>query len=257
MKNFVRAVSGKILPQGVKNSLLGLGLDLAPERFHDFAFRYAKAPNMELGLAAAAKRGFAPRHVIDIGAFHGEWTQMAHSIWPDARKTMIEGNHAKEPRLKEVAAHVGADLHLALLGAQDGHEVDFHVMESGSSVYEENSPIARKTEKRTLRALDGLIPDTGEDVFIKLDTQGYELEILRGAPRAVANAVGIMMEVSLIEINKGAPLLADVVSFMGERGFVAYEITEIHRRLLDGAMNQIDILFIPNASPLIENKAFS
>jgi len=37
-------------------------------------------------------------------------------------------------------------------------------------------------------------------------------------------------------------------------GFVAYDILEVHRRPLDRALNQIDIVFVRNDSPLIADK---
>ena len=80
---------------------------------------------------------------------------------------------------------------------------------------------------------------------------------MSGASRLLATASAVLLEVSLIEINKGAPLIHDVLPFMKERGFLSYEITNIHRRHLDGAMNQIDILFVREDSPLIANKSFT
>ena len=103
---------------------------------------------------------------------------------------------------------------------------------------------------RKLRALDALFDERGFD-FIKLDVQGYELEVLRGAQRILAGVEAVLLEVSLLKINRGAPILDEVVAFMRERQFVAYEILEIHRRPLDRAMNQVDIIFVRQDSPLL------
>ena len=255
MKNLIRSVAKAALPQGAKDAIFGLGFDLAPDRFREFAYRYAFAPDMERSLVDIAKRGLQPSHIVDIGAFHGDWTGVARRTWPGARITMIEGNEEKRARLEEAAARENASLEISLLGARDGEEVTFHVMESGSSVYEEDSPYDRRVETRTLRSLDALLADGPPADFLKLDTQGYELEILRGAEHTLKNVQAVLTEVSLLQINKGAPLLADVTAFMAERGFVAYEIAEIHRRPLDGAMNQVDILFITQNSSLLAETA--
>jgi len=55
--------------------------------------------------------------------------------------------------------------------------------------------------------------------FLKLDTQGSELEILRGASRAVQSATLIEVEVEFIEVYKGQPLFKDVLEFMTANGF--------------------------------------
>jgi len=52
-----------------------------------------------------------------------------------------------------------------------------------------------------------------------------------------------LLEIAIIESNEGAPLLHDVVAFMKTLGFVAYDILEVHRRPLDKALNQFDIIF--------------
>ena len=64
----------------------------------------------------------------------------------------------------------------------------------------------------------------------------------------------MLLEVAIIEINEGAPLLHDVVAFMKSHGLVAYDILEIHRRPLDTALNQVDIIFVREDSRLIADK---
>ena len=131
-----------------------------------------------------------------------------------------------------------------LLGSSDGEEVTFVVMESGSSVFEERSAVPRERETRQLRTLDSVLGAHSGIDLLKIDAQGYELEILGGAVRLLPSIQAIILEVSLIEINRGAPLANDVFAFMKRHGFVAYDVVEIHRRPLDGAMNQIDVMFV-------------
>lgn len=257
MKQQIMAGFRRLAPPGVRNALMRFGFNVAREEFERCAYEYAFAPNMRFALKDARARGLNPRTILDIGAFEGGWARMAAEIWPDAKIIMIEANGEKQPALSAVAAELKADLHVALLGPKDGADVLFHVMESGSSVFEEKSAYQRRTDRRKTARLDTLLADMPAADFIKLDTQGYELEILKGADRLLATASAVLMEASLIQINDGAPLLHDVLSFMNDRGFVAYEIAEIHRRQLDRAMNQIDILFVRDNSPLIANKSFT
>ena len=55
--------------------------------------------------------------------------------------------------------------------------------------------------------------------FIKIDVQGYELEVLKGGEQAVSNSIGCELEVSFIEIYKNQPLFADIDQWMRSRGF--------------------------------------
>lgn len=238
------------LSERMRQRVFNLGFNLSPAQFRLFAYRYAHAPMMDHGLRHLAERGFRPAAIVDIGGYDGDWSRTARAIWPEARITICEANEVKRAGLERVASEIGADLHMALLGPDDDTEHVFHVMESGSSVYEENSPLPRARVVLRTRRLDTLLDGARAD-FLKLDVQGFELQVLRGATAALKSAQAVLLEVSLLRINAGAPLFAEVVAFMAERGFEVCDILEVHRRPLDQATNQVDVLFVPKDSPLL------
>ncbi|MEO0690711.1 MAG: FkbM family methyltransferase [Pseudomonadota bacterium] len=250
MKETIQNGLKAVLPQRVRRAIFHLGFNLDQEEFLSFAHLYANAPHMQRGLQRLAQRGLRIRSIVDIGAFHGNWSEMAHGIWPSASITMVEANQDKEPVLSRVAERLGADLHFNLLGPEDDDPVEFFVMESGSSVFEENSPLDRRKTKLSTKTLDTLLAGKQVDL-IKIDTQGFELEVLKGASKSLEAAKAVLLEISLIQINKGAPLIAEVIAFMDERGFAVCELLELHRRPLDQATNQIDLLFVPKSSDLL------
>lgn len=55
--------------------------------------------------------------------------------------------------------------------------------------------------------------------FIKIDVQGYELEVLRGGVEALSQSIGCELEVSFIEIYKDQPLFAEVDQWMRSKGY--------------------------------------
>jgi FkbM family methyltransferase len=244
----------RFLPEGIKKSLFHLSFHLAHAEFESFAHKYSFAPNMEYGLSAMAKLGFSPKTVIDVGAFEGNWSKLARRIWPESALIMIEPNLEKQVTLTRIANDLQATLYCELLGAENDREVTFHLMESGSSIFEERSPVPRSVEIRKLRRLDTVVDHIEPPGFLKIDAQGYELHILRGTTGLLPHLGAVLLEVAVIEINKGAPLLHDVVAFMKSCGLVAYDVLEIHRRPLDMALNQIDIVFVNEQSPLIADK---
>jgi FkbM family methyltransferase len=245
---------GAVLPSGAKNSLLHLSFHLAKPEFDRFAHLYNFAPNMEMGLRTIAGRGLTPDTIIDVGAFEGEWSKMAHGIWPSSRIEMFEPNAGKYDRVSKASQQIGANFHSNLLGSEDGKSVTFHLMESGSSIMAERSPVERVSETRLLSRLDTALPNFPGRALLKIDAQGYELEIMRGASKLLPNVDAILLEVAIIEVNYGAPLLHEVADFMKKIRFVTYDILEIHRRPLDLALNQVDILFIRDDSPLLSDK---
>ena len=246
--------AGRLMPERARRAIVNMGFNLDRAHFDSLAHHYSFLPHMAHGLAFLRDRGLEPRGILDIGAFEGDWTRLARSVWPRSPVMMFEANEAKLPRLRTLASDDGITLQPALLGATSGQEVTFHVMESGSSVFEEHSPHRRTSVVQRLTALDDLVGDDVHPDLIKIDVQGYELEVLRGGEKTLARAKAVLIELSLLEINEGTPLLHEVLPFMAERGFLSYDILEVHRRPLDNAMNQIDVLFVPAGSPLRADK---
>ena len=254
MKELLTATLRRSLPPPIKRSLVNLGFNLDRDRFQHLATQFLFAPDMLLGLRFLSTRGFKPRTILDIGAFEGGWTKMAQKVWPDARLTLVEANPEKAGKLRDDPMLNNASVIESLLGANDESEVTFYVMGPGSSVFEEHSNVERHSVMLKQRTLDSVMHDLDAPEFIKIDVQGYELEVLKGGQRTLSGAQAVLIELSLIEINSGAPLLDEALGFMRAAGFVAYDILEIHRRPLDGAMNQIDVLFVREDSVLRADK---
>ena len=78
--------------------------------------------------------------------------------------------------------------------------------------------------------------------LIKIDTQGSELDILEGAQNTIKNTKGIILEVSLINYNENAPLIKDVLKYMGKIGYDEKETLNEHY-FSNGELIQKDIFF--------------
>ena len=79
--------------------------------------------------------------------------------------------------------------------------------------------------------------------LIKMDVQGAELDVLAGAEDALKHCDVLIVEMSLLNYNKGAPLFSDVVAAVSQLGLKCVDICEIHR-LGPGLIFQIDLLFV-------------
>jgi len=208
-------------------------------------------PDQEYTFKRLKNLGYQPKLVLDIGAYEGNWAESFLTIFPEAKILMLEGQEGKRNLLQQkTAANKHLYFQIALLGSAE-YEVEFNIYETASSVLKENNETGAKTEIRTLTTLDKSIintPFTKAD-FIKIDTQGYELEILKGAEKTIQQAEFILLEVSLIDIYKNCPMVAEVMAFMQSKGFVLYDICSLMRRPYDNALFQSDFLFVKETSP--------
>lgn len=78
-------------------------------------------------------------------------------------------------------------------------------------------------EKVQVYPLDEIAPQYlsgSKNVFLKIDVQGFEQEVLKGAQNMLAKAKGVEMEISLVPLYENQNwLLAEILSYMKEKGF--------------------------------------
>ena len=109
------------------------------------------------------------------------------------------------------------------------------------------------------QALDTLLEQkkTPYPDFMKLDVQGHEMEVLKGAARSLAHAEVCLLEISLLDLGDNNPLLAEMVTYMNEKQFQVYDISHFIRRPFDKALFQLDMFFVKKDSALIESKRWA
>lgn len=240
--------AAKIVPGSLKQCL------------KDDLTRYFQAPSMELSFRNMRRLGFRPSTIIDIGAHIGEWSLLANTIFPEASILMLEAQDGKAAALdKVVQAHHGKiRRQIALLGPEPRENVPFNECDTaptGSSVLTFTSPEPLKFHvvHRRMETLDNVLTNSGiaSPDLLKLDVQGFELEILKGAPKALAAAEAVLLEVSTLAQYEGAPLLHEVVAFMHSHGYHVYDICTLMRQRTENTLVQVDVIFVKVGSSLI------
>jgi len=213
--------------------------------------------SMYQGLVRLREFGFAPTGIIDVGAYHGHFSRGARQIFREAHILMVDALAENAPLLADVCQEIGnADSVITLLGDRELDCMPFFVadtvlrsdlVKTGSSKFKENATFPM--EERTLpqRTLGPIVADKGMAFqFIKLDVQGAELDVLRGLGHHLSKIEVVLLEMSLVDYNKGAPQIDVVLRELGEMGFVLYDIVEEHRHA--GRLLQMDGIFLrPNS----------
>jgi len=159
---------------------------------------------------------------------------------------MVEAQPDKEPRLRQISGG-RVSHHICLLGASEQPEVSFFLSETGSSTYAETTAF-KPAGKVTLpmRTLDGLMAGEAGPIFLKLDVQGAELDVLAGAQRVLQQVDAVLLEASIVEYNAGAPRIADVVGYLAEHGFLVFDIADYRR--IGPVLAQVDLIFVKAGS---------
>lgn len=222
------------------------------------------APDMATGLSRMRGLRVLPDevNVIDAGAFVGNWTRLLRSVYPHARVLMVEAQPRCHEALTQLVQTDPRRLQFVntVLGPENKDAVDFHLLDdpsggTGSSMLAENSNIPRTVVQLPMRTLDDVIESAQFPApqFIKLDVQGYELEVLKGARNALSSAQCVLLEVSTWQYNENAPLIDEILTSMKDAGFVMYDLFDVSRRP-DDTLVQLDVLFLSESSPIFSDR---
>jgi len=154
---------------------------------------------------------------------------VAKQVWPGA--TIVAFEAMEESRAVFEKAKVPH--FIGVLSDEDNKDVEFYKNvehPGGNSYYKENEkfnsevPLYFNEKHRTLMktiTLDTVIriskipyPD-----LIKMDVQGAELDVLKGAEKCLENCSHLILELQRVEYNTGAPLREKVIEWLEARGW--------------------------------------
>ena len=194
-------------------------------------------------LFALKLHGYTPDVVLDIGAFHGLWTNSMREIFADARYFLFEA--IKYPELNSFD-----NVFNVLLNDKAEEVTWFEMRNTGDSMFREKTVHFKNCNiiKRQSVELDTVIAETdilqtANNIFIKIDCQGAEMPILKGAKSLYLKTAFILLELPLFgQYNAGVPTFVEHLAFMDSIGFVPFDIVDNH--YFNGFNMQVDVLFI-------------
>ena len=222
-------------------------------------------PLEELALSRLKDNGFNPQVVLDVGASYGLFADQVWQFWSECEVHCFEPD---SEYVKKLWAHTKDNHRLyvnqSLVGAKAEAEVIYHHILGASTILKENTDIVEQQNKTcgpvrtcSMTSIDNycdkhhLKPD-----FLKIDVQGYELEVLKGAENYLSSIEVILTEVNHIEVYQGVPLAAELIEWLSKHGYALHDIFNFMRRPLDDALWQTDMIFVRHDSPLRANKRF-
>ena len=193
-------------------------------------------------------QGYSPRTLLDVGAHIGSFTAEFLQTFPGCLPTLVEPN----PFCQEDLAKLPFERHAVAASSEPGRAEMFLTKEwlqsTGSSLYRENTAFFRdevmfKQEVDKVR-IDDLFRGRRFD-FVKIDTQGSELDVLMGGQEVLRQADYILVEISLVEFNIGGANAEAVFAQLAAMGFRCADVTDFHRLkgVQEGNLLQIDFLF--------------
>lgn len=99
---------------------------------------------------------------------------------------------------------------------------------------------------KTLDAVAGQYLKDARSVFLKIDTQGFEWQVLDGAKETMPHIKGILVELSLVPLYDGQHLWREVMARLEAEGFTLWEFKPVFSDLSQGRTLQVDGVFYRN-----------
>jgi FkbM family methyltransferase len=183
----------------------------------------------------------APVKIIDVGAM-SIGREPAHMRLLKAGKASLVGFEPVEAECEKLNALHPAQRYLPY-AVGNGSEAELRECKypMTSSLYEPNmrlleifqalaelTTVVRRIKLQTHRLDD--IPEAADADYIKLDVQGAELDVLRGAERLLSSVLVVHTEVAFVPMYSGQPLFAEVDSELRRHGFMFHRFMGIAGR---------------------------
>jgi FkbM family methyltransferase len=203
---------------------------------------FDRSPLSAADVTAVAALLDRPVVALDVGCRDGvrpAWRELG----PNALLIGFDPDPAECSRLNDAAPDPARERYEPVaLAASDG-EATLHltVDAQSSSLYPPNSRAlsrypelwrheARGTQTITTSTVDSWARHAGVEAIdaLKVDVQGAELDVLRGAEQQLASVRVIEAEVEFQELYEGQPLFNDVESFLRDRGFGLWRLRDIY-----------------------------
>lgn len=189
------------------------------------------------------KNGYTPQNILDIGACKGTWTKEILNIYPNSNYYLFEPIEYLE--LDELRNNKNIKVHNTLLYSEN-KDIDWYERrDTGDSIFRELShhysdvlPVKKQTQ-----TLNDMISSELNNILVKIDCQGSEIPILKGASNLYNKIDFIILEMPFFgNYNSDVPNFVEHINFMNDIGFIVFDFVESH--IINNFNMQVDIMFI-------------
>lgn len=213
----------------------------------------------------AALHRLAVDCVVDVGAHAGEYGVALRRAGYRGRIVSFEPQPAPFEELSRLARGDAAwSAYPYALGAMDGElTLELRAVNVFTSFHPTTAFAERRfggqvasagTAQVPVRRLASVLGEIegaaqAHRLFLKMDTQGYDLEVFSGAKDVLSRIVGLQSELSMVALYEGVPTWRDAIARYESAGFVISALTPVSHDDLTGALVEMDCMMVrPDAA---------
>ena len=227
----------------IRHNLRRIGVDIGPVRLRRNVMDFVVDREIDL--------------VLDVGANLGQFALSLRRSGYRGRIVSFEPIRSVYQALAATAkadgnweAHnfaLGAIQQAATINVSDASVFSSILQTTSIAIDFTSTAAVRRVETIEVRRLDDCFPDLPGNTLLKIDTQGYEREVLEGAGHALPMMKGVLLELPIIHLYQGTWQFHDALAYMAAAGFVVAQIHPVNFHHVDEvSLLEVDCLFRPS-----------
>lgn len=221
-----------------------------------FGVDIKRYPSIDLRRRKKLLDTFGITDIIDVGANFGQYAQ-------EMRKIGFKGKIYSYEPLSEAFAKLSKhaknesnwEINNFALGEKE-EQLQINVAENFFSssfltkkmALEEQAPQTKYVKKELvqIKPLDTVFPDIysqEKKIFLKIDTQGFEKQVLNGAKDSLSKIIGVQLEMALNPMYETAPQFMEMYVFLTANGFELFSLENGFYNPKTGQLNEVEGIF--------------
>jgi FkbM family methyltransferase len=204
-----------------------------------------RSGQMQKSIEWLKSNNFEVSTILDVGASDGRWSMGCLKAYPDAHYALFEPQRCHSKALDDFKIEFKDKCTVIkkAVGGKTG-KIYFDVSDPfGGSL---RGSKTTSTEEVDLTTLDSCIEEWAlkGPFLLKLDTHGFEIQILKGIEKNLGNCNVLIIEAYNYNIEPESVTFWELCNYLYERGFRPIDLVDIMYRKYDDSLWQMDLVFI-------------
>jgi len=199
--------------------------------------------NINTVLDVGANEGQYAKHLIELG-----YKGSIYSFEPMAAVyARLRANAEGCAQWRTINAGIGKEEGELMLNVSENLASSSLLKVEMKSIEVDSTTRTTHQENIKITTIDTFIrsnPPFGNNILLKLDVQGYEMEALKGSMKSIGAMTVVQVELSFVPVYENGPLYVDVINFMKEQGFELFTLLPAFVDGKTGRMLQADGIFV-------------
>lgn len=180
--------------------------------------------------------GFAPDVVMDVGVHDG--TPWLYKSFPNARFVLVDPQPGCGDAVRAAGRLEDFDFHAVALGAEDG-TATLNVPETEPGKGGAMASLKSRTDTLTktftkvetlevpVKRLDDLAAGYDGRIGLKIDTEGFEVDVLEGGPETLKRCDFVVLELSVTERFTGTAPPSQAIAMLADAGLEMRDVLAV------------------------------